>query len=172
MSKEIFYYKLTWIICFYQAIVLYLHTLPANRKNVPELIKDPVALIQDVRNLISIHRLDVADLAISGKPILWVQVNENDQESKKSNVRGLHSLKNNTSNGGIKPPKIPALKGEKRSPHGDKGGPRRRRTRYLFTFYTIYILFQVFHHCKKHIFCFLNIENKILIIQQFLYIFQ
>ncbi|XP_045465756.1 jmjC domain-containing histone demethylation protein 1-like isoform X2 [Harmonia axyridis] len=109
-------------------IVLYLHMLPANRKNVPELIKDPVALIQDVRNLISIHRLDVADLAVSGKPILWVQINENDQENtKKSNIRGPYNVKSST--GGIKPPKIPTMKGEKRSPGGDKGGPRRRRTR-------------------------------------------
>ncbi|XP_044762854.1 jmjC domain-containing histone demethylation protein 1-like isoform X3 [Coccinella septempunctata] len=111
-------------------IVLYLHMLPANRKNVPELIKDPVALIQDVRNLISIHRLDVADLAISGKPILWVQVNENDQENRRSNVRGANHAKGG--NGGaapIKPPRMPATKAEKRSPNGDKGGPRRRRTR-------------------------------------------
>lgn len=51
-------------------IVLYLHMLPANKKNVPDLIKDPVALIKDVRTLIGLHRQDSRELAITGKPIL------------------------------------------------------------------------------------------------------
>lgn len=51
-------------------IVLYLHMLPPNKKNVPELIKDPVALIKDVRTLIGLHRQDSRELAITGKPIL------------------------------------------------------------------------------------------------------
>lgn len=44
--------------------------LPANKKNVPDLIKDPVALIKDVRTLIGLHRQDIRELAITGKPIL------------------------------------------------------------------------------------------------------
>ena len=50
--------------------MLYLHMLPANKKNVPDLLKDPVSLIQDVRTLIGLHRQDCRDLAITGRPIL------------------------------------------------------------------------------------------------------
>lgn len=53
-----------------KAIVMYLHTLPTNRKNVPDLITNPVALINDVRNLIGIHRYDDKNLAITGIPVL------------------------------------------------------------------------------------------------------
>lgn len=44
--------------------------LPGNKKNVPELIRDPVALIKDVRTLIGLHRQDSRELAITGKPVL------------------------------------------------------------------------------------------------------
>lgn len=49
---------------------MYLHTLPTNRKNVPDLITNPVALINDVRTLIGIHRYDDKNLAITGVPVL------------------------------------------------------------------------------------------------------
>ena len=35
-----------------RAIVLYLHSLAPTRKNVPDLLVNPVALIQDVRTLV------------------------------------------------------------------------------------------------------------------------
>lgn len=50
--------------------MLFLHMLPPNKKNVPELLKDPVALIQDVRTLIGQHRQDIRELAVTGRPIL------------------------------------------------------------------------------------------------------
>lgn len=53
-----------------KAIVMYLHSLPTNKKNVPELIKDPIALIKDVRTLVEQHRYDNPELAVTGKPIL------------------------------------------------------------------------------------------------------
>lgn len=49
---------------------MYLHTLPPNKKNVPDLIKNPVSLIQDVRTLIGLHRQDSRELAVTGRPIL------------------------------------------------------------------------------------------------------
>lgn len=53
-----------------KSIVMYLHTLPPTKKNVPELIRDPVALIHDVRGLVEQHRHDSAEAAITGYPIL------------------------------------------------------------------------------------------------------
>lgn len=60
-------------IIFYfvlKEIVMYLHMLPPHKKNVPELLKDPVSLIQDVRTLIGLHRQDNRELAVTGRPIL------------------------------------------------------------------------------------------------------
>lgn len=49
---------------------MYLHMLPPNKKNVPDLIKNPVSIIQDVRTLIGLHRQDNRELAVTGRPIL------------------------------------------------------------------------------------------------------
>lgn len=57
-------------------IVLYLYDLPQNRKNVPELIKDPVALIKDVRSLVERHCKDDNQLAITGHPVLRAELNQ------------------------------------------------------------------------------------------------
>lgn len=56
-------------------IVLYLYDLPQQRKNVPELIKDPVALIKDVRSLVERHCKDDNQLAITGRPVLKAELN-------------------------------------------------------------------------------------------------
>lgn len=53
-----------------KAIVMYLHSLPSTKKNVPELIRDPVALIHDVRCLVEQHRHDNPDAAVTGYPVL------------------------------------------------------------------------------------------------------
>ncbi|XP_014211893.1 jmjC domain-containing histone demethylation protein 1 [Copidosoma floridanum] len=53
-----------------KSIVMYLHSLPSTKKNVPELIRDPVALIHDVRCLVEQHRHDSHELAITGTPVL------------------------------------------------------------------------------------------------------
>ncbi|KAK0093438.1 hypothetical protein PV326_013533 [Microctonus aethiopoides] len=53
-----------------KSIVMYLHSLPSTKKNVPELIRDPVALIHDVRGLVEQHRHDNPDAAVTGRPIL------------------------------------------------------------------------------------------------------
>lgn len=58
------------ILFVFQAIVMYLHSLPTNKKNVPELIRDPIALITDVRTLVGLHRHDDKDLAITGASVL------------------------------------------------------------------------------------------------------
>nr|CAD7199076.1 unnamed protein product [Timema douglasi] len=53
-----------------KSIVLFLHILPANEKNVPQSIKDPIGLIKDVRTLVEQHRHDDHTLAITGKAVL------------------------------------------------------------------------------------------------------
>ncbi|KAM0725100.1 JmjC domain-containing histone demethylation protein 1 [Formica fusca] len=53
-----------------KAIVMYLHSLPSTKKNVPELIRDPVALIHDVRCLVEQHRNDNPEAAVTGSPVL------------------------------------------------------------------------------------------------------
>ncbi|XP_031621168.1 jmjC domain-containing histone demethylation protein 1 [Contarinia nasturtii] len=57
-------------------IVMYLYDLPPQRKNVPELIKDPVQLIKDVRSLVERHCKDSPELAITGKPVLHPDSNQ------------------------------------------------------------------------------------------------
>ncbi|KAH1011633.1 jmjC domain-containing histone demethylation protein 1 isoform X1 [Dendroctonus ponderosae] len=104
-------------------IVRYLHMLPSNRKNLPDLIRDPIALIQDVRTLIGLHRQDIREMAITNRPILSLP-----HDDKKKSF-----YKNNSNINCVKTPKPPGtFKGPKTSPgsaSGDKGGPRRRRTR-------------------------------------------
>ncbi|KAJ1523891.1 hypothetical protein ONE63_010445 [Megalurothrips usitatus] len=53
-----------------KAIVMYLHSLPTNKKNVPELVQDPIALIRDVRTLVEKHRHDSQEKAVTGRPVL------------------------------------------------------------------------------------------------------
>ncbi|XP_012276970.1 jmjC domain-containing histone demethylation protein 1 [Orussus abietinus] len=53
-----------------KSIVMYLHSLPSTKKNVPDLIRDPVALIHDVRCLVEQHRHDNPDAAVTGNPVL------------------------------------------------------------------------------------------------------
>lgn len=53
-----------------KAIVMYLHSLPTNKKNVPELVQDPIALIRDVRTLVEKHRHDSHDKAVTGRSVL------------------------------------------------------------------------------------------------------
>uniref|UniRef100_A0A182VQX8 [histone H3]-dimethyl-L-lysine(36) demethylase n=1 Tax=Anopheles minimus TaxID=112268 RepID=A0A182VQX8_9DIPT len=56
-------------------IVMYLYDLPPQKKNVPELIKDPVALIKDVRTLVERHCRDVPEMAVTGVPVLHPDLN-------------------------------------------------------------------------------------------------
>ncbi|XP_058055890.1 jmjC domain-containing histone demethylation protein 1 [Anopheles bellator] len=56
-------------------IVMYLYDLPAQRKNVPELIRDPVAVIKDVRTLVERHCRDLPEMAVTGVPVLHPDLN-------------------------------------------------------------------------------------------------
>ncbi|XP_035709245.1 jmjC domain-containing histone demethylation protein 1 isoform X2 [Folsomia candida] len=53
-----------------KAIVLYLHQLPIQRKNVPVLIYDAVSLLKCIRQVVEMHRYDDPAKAVTGKPIL------------------------------------------------------------------------------------------------------
>lgn len=57
-------------------IVMYLYDLPPQRKNVPELIGDPVQLIKDVRSLVERHCKDSPEMAVTGKPVLHPDSNQ------------------------------------------------------------------------------------------------
>lgn len=107
---------------------MYLHMLPANKKNVPDLIRDPVSLIQDVRNLIGLHRQDNREFAVTGRPVLSLP---DDSDHRKSPYpRGPYHMKNSLQL--IRPTnKSPSFKPHHKTPPlpNDKGGPRRRRTR-------------------------------------------
>jgi len=54
-----------------RAIVLYLHSLPANKKNVPSLLKDPVSLVKDMRTIVEAHRNDKFSRSITGRPLIF-----------------------------------------------------------------------------------------------------
>lgn len=54
---------------------MYLYALPSHKKNVPELVKDPVALIKDMRSLVEHHCKDIPGLAVTGIPILHPDMN-------------------------------------------------------------------------------------------------
>lgn len=54
-----------------KSIVLYLHSLPANKKNPPSFLKDPVSLIKDIRIIVEVHKTDTFTRSLTGKPILY-----------------------------------------------------------------------------------------------------
>ena len=54
-----------------KSIVLYLHSLPANKKNPPSFLKDPVSLIKDIRIIVEVHKTDTFARSLTGKPILY-----------------------------------------------------------------------------------------------------
>jgi len=58
-----------------RAAVLYLHSQPSTKKNVPSFIKDPVSLIKDIRIIVEVHKNDRPDRAINGRPLInWPNV--------------------------------------------------------------------------------------------------
>ena len=54
-----------------KSIVLYLHSLPSNKKNVPSTIRDPVTLIRDIRTIVEVHKNDSQERAVNGRPLLY-----------------------------------------------------------------------------------------------------
>lgn len=113
-----------------KAIVTYLHCLPTNKKNVPDLIRDPIALIKDVRTLVEQHRYDSPDAAVTGRPVLTSTDRRRDGERRIPLAKsfgnsamggGAHKLKTN----GL----TPHRGGSGKAGGGSGTGPRRRRTR-------------------------------------------
>ncbi|XP_064461296.1 lysine-specific demethylase 2B-like isoform X2 [Ornithodoros turicata] len=94
-------------------IIRWLEKLPANKKFVPELVRDPDALLADAKRLLREHRFDDPVLAITDKPALtWPE------SKKKPKPRvGPPSGKSGSKSGGG------------RGSEKDKNGARRRRTR-------------------------------------------
>ena len=64
-------------------VVMYLHHLPASKKNVPLMLPDPVSVIRDIRQLVLDHKDDNKDQAITGKYILrWNETDDVDHIKK------------------------------------------------------------------------------------------
>lgn len=126
---------------------MYLYDLPPHRKNVPELIKDPVELIKDVRSLVERHCKDQPELAITGRPILRCDLNRSDNAVLSSRLQmeaaaAEHTdadgdgggVGGNDNDGDFATPRTVSKTGGK--PHKKNGGvngalnvPRRRRRR-------------------------------------------
>lgn len=75
-------------------IVMYLYDLPPQRKNVPELIGDPVQLIKDVRSLVERHCKDSPELAVTGKPVLHPDSNQCTTTTTTTNISNQNSPTN------------------------------------------------------------------------------
>lgn len=69
---------------------MYLYDLPSQKKNVPGLIKDPVELIKDVRNLVERHCKDIPEQAITGEPILHPDHNQSTGRIAMNNYQDSH----------------------------------------------------------------------------------
>jgi len=54
-----------------KSIVLYLHSLPSNKKGVPTAIRDPVSLIRDIRIIVEVHKNDSQERGVTGRPLLY-----------------------------------------------------------------------------------------------------
>jgi len=54
-----------------KSIVLYLHSLPGNKKNVPPLLRDPVLLVRDIRIICEVHKSDSHEKGVTGKPLIF-----------------------------------------------------------------------------------------------------
>jgi len=54
-----------------KSIVLYLHSMPGNKKNVPPLLKDPVLLVRDIRIICEVHKSDTHEKGVTGKPLIF-----------------------------------------------------------------------------------------------------
>lgn len=134
---------------------MYLYDLPSQKKNVPELIKDPVALIKDVRNLVERHCKDSPELAITGRAVLHPDLNKSflplydDNGENGDNGFGVESSSDQSGSGQfVTPHQLPNKAGARgpykkhqvssTSPTGHSldrsnsnlsNAPRRRRTR-------------------------------------------
>merc|ERR1719384_1540412 len=64
-------------------VVMYLHHLPASKKNVPLMLPDPIGVIKDIRQLVLEHKDDNKELAITGKYVLrWNESDDVDHVKK------------------------------------------------------------------------------------------
>ncbi|XP_029823949.2 lysine-specific demethylase 2B isoform X2 [Ixodes scapularis] len=94
-------------------IIRWLQKLPANKKFVPDLVRDPDALLADAKRLVKEHKHDDPLLAVTDKPVLfWPE----SKKKSKPRVGGPPSGKHSSKGGG-------------RGSDKDKNGARRRRTR-------------------------------------------
>lgn len=105
---------------------MYLYDLPSQKKNVPELIKDPVALIKDVRNLVERHCKDSPEFAITGRPVLHPDLNKSFQLPE-AQYDDQQSLADNDNGFGVESSSDQSVSGQQFvTPHQlpNKTGPR------------------------------------------------
>uniref|UniRef100_A0A0K2UWL7 Uncharacterized protein n=1 Tax=Lepeophtheirus salmonis TaxID=72036 RepID=A0A0K2UWL7_LEPSM len=78
-------------------IVMYLHQLSSNKKNVPLMLPDPIGVIKDVRALVLEHKEDCPEKAITSKYILrWTENDDVDNFLKKSRKNFLPPIDKKT----------------------------------------------------------------------------
>ena len=70
-------------------IVLYLHSLPPTRKNIPDVLTNAAALIHDVRTLVEKHRKDQKHLAVTGLPVVTLRPLVSQKSIKKTNLSSV-----------------------------------------------------------------------------------
>ncbi|KAF4518543.1 hypothetical protein B566_EDAN004287 [Ephemera danica] len=117
-------------------IVMFLHELPPHKKNVPELITNPIKLITDVRDLVHAHCQDNPVLAITGRPAQdRRQPLGRSMAGQRGGGRGGHIMGRGGGRGrgkssGISPG-APTHAGNSAANNNNNNnqGPRRRRTR-------------------------------------------
>ena len=74
--------------------VMYLHHLPASKKNVPLLLPDPIGIVKGIRNTVLEHKDDCPDQAVSGKYVLrWGNHNVVKKSRKVGKSEGTGSSK-------------------------------------------------------------------------------
>ncbi|KAK3927362.1 JmjC domain-containing histone demethylation protein 1 [Frankliniella fusca] len=133
-----------------KAIVMYLHSLPINKKNVPELVQDPIQLIRDVKTLVEKHRHDSPEKAITGRPVLRLPHHDRKDPNRGHSsgysrgsmpppmARSSHSSNGYSDDEGpSRPPKAPKMSrplppastSALSAQQSSREGPRRRRTR-------------------------------------------
>ena len=64
-------------------IIMFLHGLPASKKNVPVMLPDPIAVVKDVRSIGLAHKDDCPDQAVTGKYIVRWSENDDLRRAKK-----------------------------------------------------------------------------------------
>uniref|UniRef100_A0A0K2TRG6 [histone H3]-dimethyl-L-lysine(36) demethylase n=1 Tax=Lepeophtheirus salmonis TaxID=72036 RepID=A0A0K2TRG6_LEPSM len=79
-----------------KTIIMFIHALAVNKKNVPALLNDPISLIKDIKLIVEQHKNDDLEKAVTGKSLLhWPKSSPHYSPKKysktKANKKNLNS---------------------------------------------------------------------------------